>query len=146
MIGVTGFEPAASCSQSRRATNCATPRYQLWNCAEFCFGRPACGAQNCRSFPLAILTAAPKTARFLVRRTRSRFLPKSCGYQLRYTPISTMKLCGILLWSPWLLIDHVFSSQINIISHSPPFVKRLMQNKSSPQKTGTRKEVFMIWR
>ena len=28
-IGVTGFEPAASCSQSRRATNCATPRYTL---------------------------------------------------------------------------------------------------------------------
>jgi hypothetical protein len=26
MVGVTGFEPAASCSQSRRATNCATPR------------------------------------------------------------------------------------------------------------------------
>ena len=25
-IGVTGFEPAASCSQSTRATNCATPR------------------------------------------------------------------------------------------------------------------------
>ncbi len=25
-VGVTGFEPAASCSQSRRATNCATPR------------------------------------------------------------------------------------------------------------------------
>ena len=26
MVGVTGFEPAASCSQSRRATSCATPR------------------------------------------------------------------------------------------------------------------------
>ena len=26
LVGVTGFEPAASCSQSRRATNCATPR------------------------------------------------------------------------------------------------------------------------
>ena len=30
MVGVTGFEPAASCSQSRRATNCATPRYSIW--------------------------------------------------------------------------------------------------------------------
>ena len=29
MVGVTGFEPAASCSQSRRATNCATPRDTL---------------------------------------------------------------------------------------------------------------------
>ena len=27
LVGVTGFEPAASCSQSRRATNCATPRF-----------------------------------------------------------------------------------------------------------------------
>ena len=27
VVGVTGFEPAASCSQSRRATNCATPGY-----------------------------------------------------------------------------------------------------------------------
>jgi hypothetical protein len=26
LVGVTGFEPATSCSQSRRATNCATPR------------------------------------------------------------------------------------------------------------------------
>jgi hypothetical protein len=26
MVGVTGLEPVASCSQSRRATNCATPR------------------------------------------------------------------------------------------------------------------------
>ena len=28
MVGVTGLEPAASCSQSRRATSCATPRRQ----------------------------------------------------------------------------------------------------------------------
>ena len=27
MVGVTGFEPAASTSQMSRATNCATPRY-----------------------------------------------------------------------------------------------------------------------
>ena len=26
MVEVTGLEPAASCSQSKRATNCATPR------------------------------------------------------------------------------------------------------------------------
>ena len=29
MVEVTGLEPAASCSQSRRATNCATPRYSI---------------------------------------------------------------------------------------------------------------------
>lgn len=27
VVGVTGFEPAASTSQTSRATNCATPRY-----------------------------------------------------------------------------------------------------------------------
>ena len=27
---MTGFEPAASCSQSRRATNCATPGYSVF--------------------------------------------------------------------------------------------------------------------
>ena len=34
MVGVTGFEPAASTSQTSRATNCATPRYaiKLWSC------------------------------------------------------------------------------------------------------------------
>ena len=31
VVEVTGLEPAASCSQSRRATNCATPR-NLFNC------------------------------------------------------------------------------------------------------------------
>ena len=29
MVGVRGLEPRASCSQSRRATNCATPRYEI---------------------------------------------------------------------------------------------------------------------
>ena len=31
MVEVTGFEPAASCSQSRRATNCATPGYLVFS-------------------------------------------------------------------------------------------------------------------
>ena len=42
MVGVTGFEPAASCSQSRRATNCATPRkkqqQQMPRCCCFLVG------------------------------------------------------------------------------------------------------------
>ncbi len=29
LVRVTGFEPAASCSQSRRATDCATPGYSI---------------------------------------------------------------------------------------------------------------------
>ena len=32
MVGVKGFEPPTSCSQSRRATNCATPRYAVVLC------------------------------------------------------------------------------------------------------------------
>ena len=31
LVRVTGFEPAASCSQSRRATNCATPGYLVFS-------------------------------------------------------------------------------------------------------------------
>ena len=33
MVEVTGLEPAASCSQSTRATNCATPRFYLLRAA-----------------------------------------------------------------------------------------------------------------
>ena len=29
VVGVRGLEPRASCTQSRRATNCATPRYKI---------------------------------------------------------------------------------------------------------------------
>ena len=29
LVGVTGFEPAASKSQTSRATSCATPRYSV---------------------------------------------------------------------------------------------------------------------
>ncbi len=35
MVGVTGFEPAASTSQMSRAPNCATPRF-LFNFLVFC--------------------------------------------------------------------------------------------------------------
>ncbi len=41
LVGVKGLEPPASCSQSRRATNCATPRfYQFFiRFISFCFLR-----------------------------------------------------------------------------------------------------------
>ena len=50
LVEVTGFEPATSCSQSRRATNCATPRSFFINlyfsltclpllCSPFCGAR-----------------------------------------------------------------------------------------------------------
>ena len=38
MVGVTGFEPAASWSQTTRATNCATPR----KCHKTCLPKTAC--------------------------------------------------------------------------------------------------------
>ena len=53
---MTGLEPAASCSQSRRATNCATPRYKtsLVVIDKLSAGyrgilgfAASCGSQNC---------------------------------------------------------------------------------------------------
>ena len=39
LVGVKGLEPPTSCSQSRRATSCATPRSYLkcgWSCGQTC--------------------------------------------------------------------------------------------------------------
>ena len=51
LVGVTGFEPATSCSQSRRAANCATPRYnyRLLNCFDKMVKSLLCspGLRNC---------------------------------------------------------------------------------------------------
>ena len=84
MVEVTGLEPAASCSQSRRATTCATPRYFYINfflvslfSSLLC--PPSCGSRNLfvSIVSLDIPTAAPKNARFFCHRQRSRFLPKT---------------------------------------------------------------------
>ena len=84
MVEVTGLEPAASCSQSRRATTCATPRYFYINfflislfSSLLC--PPSCGSRNLFGsiVSLDIPTAAPKNARFFCHRQRSRFLPKA---------------------------------------------------------------------
>ena len=40
VVRVTGFEPAASCSQSTRATNCATPGYSI---LDWLYGRNSYG-------------------------------------------------------------------------------------------------------
>ena len=45
LVEVTGFEPAASCSQSRRATNCATPRLQRYIIR---YRHPYCQESKCR--------------------------------------------------------------------------------------------------
>ena len=84
MVEVTGLEPAASCSQSRRATTCATPRYFYINfflislfSSLLC--PPSCGSRNLFGsiVSLDIPTAVPKNARFFCHRQRSRFLPKA---------------------------------------------------------------------
>ena len=89
MVEVTGLEPAASCSQSRRATTCATPRYFYINfflislfSSLLC--PPSCGSRNLFGsiVSLDIPTAAPKNARFFCHRQRSRFLPKAGALHL----------------------------------------------------------------
>ncbi len=71
-------------AQSRRATTCATPRYVYINFyLLFLFSSllcpPSCGSRNLFGsiVSLDIPTAAPKNARFLCHRQRSRFLPKA---------------------------------------------------------------------
>lgn len=45
LVRVRGLEPLASCSQSRRATNCATPGYYAtrWSAGWLIYERPARG-------------------------------------------------------------------------------------------------------
>ena len=72
------------CSQSRRATTCATPRYFYINFfLVFLFSSllcpPSCGFRNLFGsiVSLDIPTAAPKNVRFFCHRKRSRLLPKA---------------------------------------------------------------------
>ena len=80
---MTGFEPAASCSQSRRATNCATPGYFVilsgWSYSPKCRALPVephpdiqflplyhGGGENQRFFCLwSFLWSKPLLCRFL---------------------------------------------------------------------------------
>ena len=95
LVGVTGLEPAASCSQSRRATSCATPRYTILFLLCFFAG--------CLRHPrLRRLVAVPEIVRshklsqfrpLLQQALTSSSTgcvrpccPKQARYQLRYTP------------------------------------------------------------
>ena len=109
MVEVTGLEPAASCSQSRRATTCATPRYFYINSFLISLFSsllcpPSCGSRNLFGsiVSLDIPTAAPKNARFFCHRQRSRFCPKQARYHLRYTSIFLFQLFLISLFSSLL--------------------------------------------
>ena len=70
MVRVTGFEPAASCSQSRRATNCATPGYLVFYPAGRIF---------------------PNQARYQLRYTR---IFSSCHYITTERKIKDFSVCG----------------------------------------------------
>ena len=69
---MTGFEPAASCSQSRRATNCATPGYSVFYSA----GR-----------------ILPNQARYQLRYTR---IFNFCHYTTAREKIKDFLVCGHL--------------------------------------------------
>ncbi len=85
MVGVKGFEPPTSCSQSRRATNCATPRIKPV---------PACGAR--KNLRLAAPDFFDRCASFLLASSATgsarKTNPKQARYQLRYTPIVRVRL------------------------------------------------------
>ena len=44
-VGVTGLEPATAWSQTRNATNCATPRFRLYQQPQS-IGFPDCGCKG----------------------------------------------------------------------------------------------------
>ena len=82
------------CSQSRRATTCATPRYFYINfflislfSSLLC--PPSCGSRNLFGsiMSLDIPTAAPKNARFFCTGSAYVFCPKQARYHLRCTSI-----------------------------------------------------------
>ena len=96
MVGVTGFEPAASTSQTSRATNCATPRSvknieflrffckwsNLWsNHLQWDF----CERGQCRKSQCLQGLSAFSASRYL---WGGVLLPKHARYQLRYIPKS----------------------------------------------------------
>ena len=93
LVGVRWLEHPASCSQSKRATNCATPRnIQLKSqnnrfCVfRACFARPLAVPKIFYGLKRRkILTAAPMRPPFICHRQRSATLPKASA-QGRATP------------------------------------------------------------
>ena len=101
VVRVTGFEPAASCSQSRRATNCATPGYFIflhdtmrrrkkqvfrvcgWRCGQARF----CGGIFRRGISAASYCPKDFRSSAFGGMDESSILPKQARYQLRYTRI-----------------------------------------------------------
>ena len=93
MVRVTGFEPAASCSQSMRATNCATPGYEIKILSNY--------GQNCGQTEFCGEEVKRKTQRlqglpgFQNRENGKRLVaPKACALPAALHPdINFLKAC-----------------------------------------------------
>ncbi len=59
MVGATRFERATSCSQSRRATSCATPRYSIVSARIFLWVGRRASCLDIRSLPALALARLP---------------------------------------------------------------------------------------
>ena len=90
LVGMTGFEPATSCSQSTRATNCATSRsIKFWYGRNDRIRRLACGLGHLGIWQSLTVIQHPRF-RFA---TFDIVLPKHARYQLRYIPENIHTLC-----------------------------------------------------
>ena len=80
---MTGFEPATSCSQSKRATNCATSRYEIFIVFSF--------------LPLLLYCRAPYRAEphlrivstYRLRKSAALSTPRSGGFRYACIPVSS---------------------------------------------------------
>ena len=100
LVGVEGLEPPASCSQSRRATNCATPRY-IFDCFVILLQFAGCHPRHPRFAPPCGSRNSLLAVRFAEFRPLHQQMlpssatgggrmccPKQARYQLRYTPMN----------------------------------------------------------
>ena len=95
MVGVTGFEPAASTSQTSRATNCATPRSvkNIEFLIVFCKWSNLWSSLFLRGFFFFCNVRKSQCLQWISAFYASEYLgggvllPKQARYQLRYIPI-----------------------------------------------------------
>ena len=110
---MTGFEPATSCSQSTRATNCATSRL-------FCFKLLSLSRYHATraSRPLLCRIASPRFSRLALLATWDIASPKTIincfrlALQLRYIPkIKSICICEFTHKGKWRRLLRELSSQ-----------------------------------
>ena len=89
LVGVTGLEPAASCSQSRRATSCATPRRQ--NKGRLCIVMLTQNSARNRLFFLS-----EKISHTLLSfRVKNRYFIKIAERNGRMMPVALCRHCAL---------------------------------------------------